>query len=56
MVDLSEKEAQAVYRHIDSFLRHFEVYPQEESFWNKTYNIDVLKSVRNKLKEKSKNA
>ena len=56
MINLTKKEIQVVHRHINSFLRHFEIYPQEEKFWNETYNIDVLKNIRNKLEEQTTDA
>ena len=35
---------------VNKFLKQFESSPLEEEFWNKTYNINELKMIRNKLK------
>tara|TARA_R110000824_G_scaffold183612_5_gene364613 strand:+ start:99 stop:257 length:159 start_codon:yes stop_codon:yes gene_type:complete len=50
MVDLNKKEAKLVYNHINKFLKYFETTPGEETFWKDLYNIEELKSIRDKLK------
>ena len=55
MVDLNKQDVEITYRFINKFLKQF-VSSQEEEFWNKTFKIDELKTIRNKLKIALKNA
>ena len=49
MNNFTNKEVKLMYNHLNRFLKHFEADPLEESFWNDTFNIEELKSLRNKL-------
>ena len=50
MIDLNRQDVKITYNFINKFLKQFETYPQEEEFWDKTYNVSELKIIRNKLK------
>jgi LPS O-antigen subunit length determinant protein (WzzB/FepE family) len=50
MVDLNKQEVKIIFKFVNKFLKQFESSPLEEEFWNKTYNINELKMIRNKLK------
>jgi hypothetical protein len=51
MVDLNKKETKLMYNHLNKFLKYFETTPQEDKFWQETYNIQELKIIRDKLKD-----
>lgn len=50
MNDFNRQEIKITYNFINKFLRQFEGTPTEESFWEETYNISGLKTIREKLK------
>ena len=50
MIDLNKQDIKITYNFINKFLKQFETDPTEEKFWNKTYKISELKTIRNKLK------
>ena len=52
MVDLNKQDIKITY----NFIKQFETDPPEEKFWNKTYKISELKTIRNKLKLVLENA
>ena len=56
MIDLNKQDIKITYNFINRFLKQFETDPPEEKFWNKTYKISELKTIRNKLKLVLENA
>lgn len=56
MIDLNKQDIKITYNFINKFLKQFETDPTEEKFWNKTYKISELKTIRNKLKLVLENA
>ena len=55
MVDLNKQDVEITYKFINKFLKQFDS-SQEEEFWNKTFNINELKTIRSKLKLALQNA
>ena len=56
MVDLNLEDVTVCYNFLDKFLRQFEVDDIEKQFWNKSYSVDKLQTVRDKLKRIVENA
>ncbi len=48
MVDLSKEEVKILLNHINGFLYRFND-STEEKFWEETYKLKELKSIRDKL-------
>ena len=56
MTDLNKKDVEILHKFLNKFLRTFETDPLEKKFWNDTYSLDELCSVRNKLGKSLKDA
>jgi flagellin-specific chaperone FliS len=50
MNDFSKEEVEIIHNSINRFLKQFENIVTEEDFWEETFNISKLKTIREKLK------
>ena len=56
MIDLNKQDVKTLHKFLNKFLKTFETDPLEKKFWNDTYDLDKLSSLRNRLGETLKDA